>query len=89
MSAPEDDLPPALRYALYAEASGRLAEEHGIIVQGSVVVDLTTGATGRVSSVYGDGSAYVVFPGGGRMVQPWEMSLADDQDQQREGGPDE
>jgi hypothetical protein len=89
MSAPEEGLPPELRYALYADVSAQMAADQGFIADGSVVVDLTTGATGRVSSVYGDGSAYVVFPGGGRMVQPWEMSLADDQDQQREGGPDE
>jgi hypothetical protein len=68
MSAPE-------WYAPYGEPAGQ-----GVIAEGSAVVDLATGATGRVSSLYWGGSAYVVFAGGGRMIQPWEMRLAEGQE---------
>ena len=61
-------------------AASDSAEGDEPIGPGDVVIDLVTGVPGRVESVYGDGSAHVVFPGGvGRMIQPWEMSIAEDQ----------
>lgn len=61
------------------------------IEPGSLVVDEVTGSLGRVRDVYeADGSAYVVFPGGGgRMISPWDMSMAEDQSWEPEGGWDE
>jgi hypothetical protein len=57
------------------------------IDEGAIVIDEVTGSAGRVRDMYLDGSAYVVFPGGGgRMIQPWEMSLAADQTWEPEGG---
>jgi hypothetical protein len=82
-----DGLPEEMRLALFADASAQIAMEAGVVVRDCVVIDAASGAAGRVKSLYGDGSAYVVFPGGaGRMLQPWEMSVAEDQDWEPEGG---
>lgn len=84
-----DGIPRDVYLGLVADAAFNVAADAGMkdFAPGSVVTDEVTGAVGRIRDVYGDGSAYVVFPGGGgRMISPWDMNLAADQDWEPEGG---
>ena len=78
------------RLALSGDQSWRpdtsLPPKNGEIAEGSLVIDRVTGALGRVDIIYADGGAYVAFPGGGRMLSPWDMRLVGGQDREPEGG---
>jgi len=61
------------------------------ITEGSVVIDETTGDAGRVARLHGDSSAWVKFPGAGRMgwgllIPVGDLNLAADQSWEPEGG---